>query len=158
MSFFALKIFSKSIFICPINLPKICKFPSSNCSGCSVMTQNTLHKKWSFLSRISSVNVTNPQFPVDLVIFTGEILNGKLHFLYSNSKFLNLRRIWLLIPLFEISKMYLIFDVFNLLKLQMLSFNQKKYWIFGSERFLYIWLKHSDICSSKLDWQYLCRF
>ena len=25
----------------------------------------------------------NPQFPVDLVIFTEEILNGKLHFLYS---------------------------------------------------------------------------
>ena len=25
----------------------------------------------------------NPQFPVDLVIFTEEILNGKLHFLCS---------------------------------------------------------------------------
>ena len=32
----------------------------------------TAQKKWSFLSGISSVNV---------VIFTGEILNGKLHFL-----------------------------------------------------------------------------
>ena len=24
------------IFICPINLPKFCKFPISNCTGCSV--------------------------------------------------------------------------------------------------------------------------
>ena len=31
----------------------------------------------------------NPQFPADLVTFTEEILNGKLHFLYSvSSKFL----------------------------------------------------------------------
>ena len=27
----------------------------------------------------------NPEFPVDLVTFTGEILNKKLHFLYSES-------------------------------------------------------------------------
>ena len=27
----------------------------------------------------------NPQFPADLFIFTGEILNGKLHFLCSDS-------------------------------------------------------------------------
>ena len=33
----------------------------------------------------SSVNVTNPQFPADLVTFTEEILNGKLHFLCSVS-------------------------------------------------------------------------
>ena len=33
-----------------------------------------LHKRWSFPLKISSVN---------LVIFTEEILNGKLHFLYS---------------------------------------------------------------------------
>ena len=35
-----------------------------------------LHKKWSFPLRISSVNL-------DLVSFTEEILNGKLHFLCS---------------------------------------------------------------------------
>ena len=35
-------------------------------------------KKWSFPLRISSVNVTS-----DLVTFTEEILNGKLHFLCS---------------------------------------------------------------------------
>ena len=44
----------------------------------------SLHKKWSFPLRISSVNVPNPQFPVDLVTFTGEILTGKLHFLWSD--------------------------------------------------------------------------
>ena len=42
-------------------------------------------QKWSFSLRISSVNVTNPQFPVDLVTFTEEILNGKFHILFSVS-------------------------------------------------------------------------
>ena len=36
----------------------------------------------NFPLRISSVNVANMQFPADLVTFTEEILNGKLHFLY----------------------------------------------------------------------------
>ena len=40
----------------------------------------TLHKQWSFPLRISLVNVTTLQFPVDLVTFTEEILNEKLHF------------------------------------------------------------------------------
>ena len=35
VSFFVLKIFSQLIFIFPINLPKFCKFPFSNCSECS---------------------------------------------------------------------------------------------------------------------------
>ena len=39
----------------------------------------TLDKKWSFLLRISSVNVTKS----DLVTFIVEILNRKLHFLCS---------------------------------------------------------------------------
>ena len=39
----------------------------------------TLHKKWSFPLRISSVNVIKS----DLVTFTEEILNGKLRFLCS---------------------------------------------------------------------------
>ena len=43
--------------------------------------QVTLHKKSSFPLRISSINVTKSQFPADLVTFTEEILNGKLHFL-----------------------------------------------------------------------------
>ena len=38
--------------------------------------ETTLHKKWSFPLRISSVNA-------DLVTFTEEILNGKLYFLCS---------------------------------------------------------------------------
>ena len=36
-----------------------------------------------FPLRFSSVNVTNPQFPADLVTFTEEIFNGILHFLCS---------------------------------------------------------------------------
>ena len=43
----------------------------------------TLHKKWSFPLRISSVNVTNPQETTDLVTFTKEILSEKLHYLFS---------------------------------------------------------------------------
>ena len=42
-----------------------------------LLTLRTLHKKWNFPLRISSVNVTNPQFRADLVSFIGEILNGK---------------------------------------------------------------------------------
>ena len=45
----------------------------------------SLHKKSSFPLRISSVNVTKPQFPVDLVAFTQENFNGKFHFLCSES-------------------------------------------------------------------------
>ena len=33
---FVLKIFSQFIVVCPINLLKFCKFPSLNCSACSV--------------------------------------------------------------------------------------------------------------------------
>ena len=45
----------------------------------------TLHtaKNWSFPLRISSVNVTKPQIPADLVTFTEEIFNGKFHLLCS---------------------------------------------------------------------------
>ena len=44
----------------------------------------TLLKKCSVLLRISSVNVTKSA--VDLVTFTEEILNGKLHLLCSVTK------------------------------------------------------------------------
>ena len=40
-------------------------------------------QKWSFLLRISSVMWPNLQFSADLVTFTEDILNGKLHFLCS---------------------------------------------------------------------------
>ena len=43
----------------------------------------TLHKKWSFPLRISSINVTKSAGNCELVIFTEEILNGKLGFLCS---------------------------------------------------------------------------
>ena len=43
---------------------------------------NTAQKK-SFPLKISSVNVTKPMETADLVTFTEEILNGKLHCLYS---------------------------------------------------------------------------
>ena len=45
------------------------------------MTCLSLHKKWSFLLSISSVNVTKYAGNCGLVTFTEEILNGKLHFL-----------------------------------------------------------------------------
>ena len=37
-------------------------------------------KKIKFSIKDSTVNVTKSAFPADLVTFTGEILNGKLHF------------------------------------------------------------------------------
>ena len=52
-----------------------------------------LHKKWSFPLRISSVNVTKSA-TTDLVTFTEEILNGKLHFLcVSNTYKTNLTKL-----------------------------------------------------------------
>ena len=41
----------------------------------------TLHKKWSFTLRISSVNVTKSAVSCGLVSFTEKILNEKLNFL-----------------------------------------------------------------------------
>ena len=50
----------------------------------NVHNNNSLHyTKKSFPLRISKENETNPQFPAGLVTFTGEILNGKHHFLCS---------------------------------------------------------------------------
>ena len=43
----------------------------------------TLHKKWSFQLRISSINVSKSARTADLVTFTEEILIGKLQFLCS---------------------------------------------------------------------------
>ena len=43
----------------------------------------TLDKTGSF--QLSICELRNPQFPVDLVTFTAEILNGKLHFFCSET-------------------------------------------------------------------------
>ena len=56
------------------------------------MVEKALQKKWSFPLRISSVNVTKStdnyvtQVTAGLVTFTKEIINGKLHFLCSETK------------------------------------------------------------------------
>ena len=49
---------------------------------------NSLHKKWSFPLRVSSVR-PDPQETADLVTCTEENLNGKLHFLWSEMLLLN---------------------------------------------------------------------
>ena len=82
---------------------------------------NALHKKWNFLFRVFTVNMTkSAQFPADLVTFTKEILNGKLHFLRSNrirkreKNRLNLNHPWtylqfhfrLLKPIFRLMKWF----------------------------------------------------
>ena len=71
-----------------------------------------LHNKWSFPLRTSSVNGPNPQKTVDLVPFTEEILNGKIHFLCS---------VW--IPCISMDKPYFISNerLLALLKIQFLS-------------------------------------
>ena len=53
--------------------------------------QLTLHKKWSFRLRISSVNVTIN--PADSVTFTEEIFNGKLYLLCSMISFYTLEHV-----------------------------------------------------------------
>ena len=63
----------------------------------------TLHKKWSFPLRASSVNVTNSAVYCDLVTITEEIRNGKLHFLCSES----FVAIWSLSRSYEVTKLWI---------------------------------------------------
>ena len=51
--FLVLKLFSLSIFICPINLPKFCKFPISNCTGCSVRLYS--RNQWIVYSSLTRI-------------------------------------------------------------------------------------------------------
>ena len=52
--------------------------------GLKVFVDLSLHKKWSFPLRISSVNLTTSAVSFGFGhTFTEEILNGKLYFLYS---------------------------------------------------------------------------
>ena len=54
-------------------------------NGFWFMSKHSLHEKCSFVLKVSSVNVINFGH-TDLVIFTEEILNGKLYFLRSDSQ------------------------------------------------------------------------
>ena len=54
------------------------------------LNKRSLHKKLSSPLRISSVNVTKSAGTADLVIFTEEILHGKLHFLCSGLDYVEL--------------------------------------------------------------------
>ena len=51
-----------------------------NILSCFRNTRYCTAQKTSFSLRVSYLNVTNPQFPADLVTFTEEKFNGKLHF------------------------------------------------------------------------------
>ena len=51
-----------------------------------------LHKNLSFPLRISSVNMTKSAVFCDLVTFTEEILNGKLHLLCNEFVHVSLRQ------------------------------------------------------------------
>ena len=52
-----------------------------------LITKHSLHKKWGFPLRISSVNVTRSAVSWVFGHITEEILNGKLHFLCSDFGF-----------------------------------------------------------------------
>ena len=87
----------------------------------------SLHKKSTFPLRISSVNVTKPQFPVDLVAFTQENFNGKFHFLCSEFNNEDSRRChWeshlsvFIVNSEEISNIVLMFPLLTLKKFQTL--------------------------------------
>ena len=84
LEIFYLRIFY--LFKCPFKLAKERLTISLwKCEYCLIWALFALHKKWSFPLRISSVNVPSTQFPADLVTFTEEMFNGKLHFLCSVS-------------------------------------------------------------------------
>ena len=55
----------------------------TNKGGGIIIFTHTAQKKEFFWLKISSVNVTHPQFLVDTITFAEEILNGKLRFLCS---------------------------------------------------------------------------
>ena len=75
------KIWFLTYFIYKLHIKKILGSFWQKTQACSYIlyTQLSLHKKLSFPLSISSVNVTNRQKTADLVPFTEEILNGKLH-------------------------------------------------------------------------------
>ena len=56
------------------------RFMMQNNLCCFRNTRYCTAQKISFPLRISYVNMTNPQFPTDLVTFTEKNRNGKLHF------------------------------------------------------------------------------
>ena len=64
-----------------MNFQKVENFYKIECTS-SRVTLDSLHKKWSLLSIISSVNVTLET--ADLVTFAEEILNRKFRFLCSD--------------------------------------------------------------------------
>ena len=69
-----------------ISVAKRCTFMWRIETKCSSFSSSwnvdvSVHKKWNFPLRISPVNLTNLPETADLVTFTGEILNRKLHFL-----------------------------------------------------------------------------
>ena len=55
-----------------------------NSTPADYLKRRSLHKKWSFLLKISPVNVTKSAVSAYLVTVTGEILNEKLQFLCSD--------------------------------------------------------------------------
>ena len=91
------------VWICPIK---------------KVFWKLSLHIKWSFPLRISSVNVIKS---ADLVTFTEEILNGKLHFSCSVCK--NLKKTSTMRSFF--SEMKVDIALFSFLALYFLQFYKK---------------------------------
>ena len=78
------------------NTPKvfIWLFSQDFLEGMSFRCSLHCTKKWNFPLKIFSVNVTNPRFPADLVTFTEEILNAKIHF-FCSALPIQLRLIWI---------------------------------------------------------------
>ena len=63
--------------------------------SCKSILQWTLHKKWSFPFRISSINVTKSAVSCGFDHIYQKILSGKLHFLCSGIKILNKSYHWM---------------------------------------------------------------
>ena len=62
--FFVLKIFLQSIFVCPTNLFKFCKVPSSDCAGCSVRLYDPVNSIFKSKGNLTSVDEFMPLFKI----------------------------------------------------------------------------------------------
>ena len=83
----------------------LCGFRKEHATQYSLFRLLTsLHKKWSFPLKISSVNVNRCTQTADLVIFTEDVINRKLHFLCSASWQKELSRRWLIFKEFILQK------------------------------------------------------
>ena len=104
------------------------------CRSLDLLKPKSLHKKWSFPLSFFSKIWPNPQETANLVTFTEEILNGKLHFSCSNCCKLDIHY-WSSSK--KIMKFHLLYltDVFHSVMLKNVAFLPEIYSIASTDSF-----------------------